>query len=86
MGSIGTEENLNVKPEGEEEVKSSEGEDPETLSDIDGADQATSYIIHFANAVELYQKKNWNCFGMAVLTILWKIVQRISARSPEKSV
>ena len=28
-----------------------------------GADQSVGYIIHFANAVELYQKKNQNCFG-----------------------
>ena len=26
-------------------------------------DQSTEYIIHLAKAVELYQKKNRNCFG-----------------------
>ena len=61
--SIGTEGETSVKPEGEEEAESSEEEDPETWSGIGGADQPVSYIIHFVNTVELYQKKNWNCFG-----------------------
>ena len=60
--SIGTEGDSSVKPEGEEEAESSDGEDPETLSGIDGADQLIGYIIHFANAVKLYQRKNWNYF------------------------
>ena len=59
---IGTEGDSNVKPEGEEETESSEGEDPDTLGEIGGADQPISYIVCFANAVKLYQKKNWNCF------------------------
>ena len=62
--SIGTEENLSVKPEGEEEAESSDREDPETLSGIGGTDQLVCYIVHFASAVELYQKKNQNCFLM----------------------
>ena len=62
MESVGTEEDSSVKPEGEEEAESSDGEDPETSSGIGGADQPIGYIIHFANAVELYQKKNQNCF------------------------
>ena len=61
--SIGTEGGLSVKSEGEEEAESSDGEDPETLSGIGGADQPISYIICFAKAVELYQRKNQNCFG-----------------------
>ena len=60
--SIGTEGDLSVKPEEEEEAESSEEEDPDTLSGIGGADQPVSYIIHFADAIELYQKKNQNCF------------------------
>ena len=58
MESNGTEGDLSVKPEGEGEAESSEGEDQETPSEIRGADQLISYIIHFANAVKLYQKKN----------------------------
>ena len=60
--SIGTEENLSVKPEGEE-AESSDGEDPECSSEIGRADQLFGYIIHFANAVKLYKKKNQNSFG-----------------------
>ena len=59
--SVGTEAHLTAGPEGEEEVESSEG-DLETPSEIGEADQPLSYIIQFANAVEIYQKKNQNCF------------------------
>ena len=61
--SVGTEEDLSVKLEGEEEAEYSEGEDQETPTEIGGADQPISYNVHFTNAVKLYQKKNWNCFG-----------------------
>ena len=61
--NIEAEEDLSVKPEGEEEAESSDGEDPETSNGIGGVDQPVSYVIHFANAVKLYQKKNQNCFG-----------------------
>ena len=30
---------------------------------VDNVDLSLGYIIQFANAVELYQKKNQNCFG-----------------------
>ena len=30
---------------------------------VEEADQSIEYIAHFAKAVELYQKKNKNCFG-----------------------
>ena len=56
--SIGTEGDFSVKSDREEEDESSEGEDPETPSEIGGADQPISYIIHFANTVKLYHKKN----------------------------
>ena len=56
LESIGAEEDLSVKPEGEEEAESSD-EDPEISNGIGGADQPVGYIIHFANAVILYQKK-----------------------------
>ena len=56
MESIGTEGYSSVKPEGEEEAESSEGEDSEISSWVDGTDQLISYIIHFANAVNLFQR------------------------------
>ena len=62
-GKHWNEEDLSVKLEGKEEAGSSEGEDQETPNGIGGTNQLISYIVHFANAVELYQKKNWNCFG-----------------------
>ena len=45
-----------------EEAESSDGEDPKTLGGVEGADQSLGYIVHLANVVHLYQKKNWNCF------------------------
>ena len=51
-------EDLGIKAEEAEEVESSDGEDPETSSGVRGADQSVGYIIHFANAVKLYQRKN----------------------------
>ena len=56
--SIGAEEDMSVKPEGEEEAESSHGEDPETWSGIGGTDQPVPYIVCFANTVKQYQKKN----------------------------
>ena len=63
MESIGAEEDLSVKPDGEEEAESSDEEDPEASSGIGGPHQLVSYIIWFANAVTLHQRKIWNCFG-----------------------
>ena len=57
VGSVGTEEDSSVKLEGEEAAESSEAEDQETPNEIGRADQPISYIICFANAVKLYQKK-----------------------------
>ena len=51
-----------MKPEGEEEAESSAGEDAETSSGVGRGDQSVGYIVYFANAVKLYQKKNQNCF------------------------
>ena len=56
------EEDSGTKPEGEEEAKSSAGEDADTSSGVTRADQSVGYIIQFSNAVRLYQKKNQNCF------------------------
>ena len=54
--------NSDVKPEQEEEFESST-EYPEASSGLCGADHLISYIVHFVNAVDLYQKKTRNCFG-----------------------
>ena len=58
------EKDSGMKAEEEEEAESSAGEDAGTLSGVGGADQYQSVgcIVHFANAVRLYQRKNQNCF------------------------
>ena len=76
MESIGTEGDLTAGLEREEKGESSEG-DLETPSEIAEADQPLSYITWFANAVKLYQRKTGIDLGVAVLTIWWRIVQRI---------
>ena len=57
MGSNKAEEDSGTKPEGEEEAESSAGEDAETLGGAGGVDQLVGYIVCFANAVKLYQRK-----------------------------
>ena len=52
------EEDSGVKAEEEEGAESSAEEDTGTLSRIGGADQLVGYIVHFANVVMLYQRKN----------------------------
>ena len=51
------EEDSGAKSEGEEEPEPSAGEEAETSSGV-GTDHLVGYIVHFANMVELYQKKN----------------------------
>ena len=50
-----------MKPEEEEEAEFSNGEDAETSTGVGRVDQSAGYIVHFANMVELYQRKNLNC-------------------------
>ena len=52
------EEDSGMKPEEEEEAKSSGREYAETLSGVGGEDQSVGYIVCFANVVRLYQRKN----------------------------
>ena len=77
--SIETEGDLSVKLEGEKESESSEGDDQETPNEIGGASQPISYIVHFANAVELYQKKNQNYFRWQS----WPSCERLSKWSQQ---
>ena len=60
-------EDSDAKPEWEEKFEFS-AEDSETSSGLCGADQPISFIVHFANAVELYQKKPEIVLDVAVLT------------------
>ena len=56
-------EDSGTKPKGEEETESSAREDVDTSGGTGGADQLVGYIFCFANAAELYQRKNQNCSG-----------------------
>ena len=57
------EEDPGAKLEGEGEMELSADEDVEASGGVEETDQSIEYIICFAKAVELYQKKNKNCFG-----------------------
>ena len=56
----------------EKEVEASAEEDMGQSGEGVGTDQLLGYIVQFANAVELYQKKNHNCFRCGNLDHLVK--------------
>ena len=58
-----TEEDSGPKPNGEKEAKSTAEEVVGTIGEVRDVDQSLGYIREFANVVELYQRKNHNCFG-----------------------
>ena len=62
IGNDETEEDSSVKQEGEGEKEPS-AEDVEASGRVGEMNQTIEYINCFAIAVELYQKKNKNCFG-----------------------
>ena len=57
------EEDSDPKPNGEKEVESSAEEDFGTTGEVGDVDPLLGFITQFTNAVELYQKRNHNCFG-----------------------
>ena len=62
MESNEAEDDSGAKPEGGEGPEASAGEDAETSSGFGGMDQLIGYIVCFVNAVQLYQRRNQNCF------------------------
>ena len=64
MESNGVAEGSGTKAEEAEEAKSSDGEDPEISSRVEGVDQLVGYIVHFDNAFEMYQRKKPKLFRM----------------------
>ena len=66
------EEDSDPRPDMEKEVKSSAEEDTGLVGEAGDIDQSLDYIIWFANAVELYQKKKCNCFRCGSLDHLVK--------------
>ena len=66
------EEDSSPKPSEEKGAESSAEEDIGQSGEGVGTDQLLGYIVQFANAVELYQKKNLNCFRCGNLDHLVK--------------
>ena len=60
------------KPDGEREAESSVEEDTGLIGEVGDVDHSLGYVIWFIKAVELYQKKNCNCFGCDSLDHLLK--------------
>ena len=56
------EEDSGPRPDREREVGSSAGEDAGMLGKVGYIDPSLGYIMQFANVVDLYKKKNCNCF------------------------
>ena len=90
MESNKAEEDSGVKAEEQEETESSAGEDAGTSSRVGGADQSVGYIVHFGNAVKLYQRKNQNCFRCSSPDLLKdcpkdlsKTTQKVSLKAKE---
>ena len=52
-----------MKQEGEGETEPSSDKDVEASGGVGEMDKTIEYIVHFAKVVELYQKKNKDCFG-----------------------
>ena len=58
-----TKEDSGQNPDGEKQAESSAEEDAGMTGDVGDVDLSLGYIMWFANVIELYQKKNCNCFG-----------------------
>ena len=63
IGKDEVEEDTSVKQEGEGEAEPSADGDYKVSGRAGGTDQSMEYIVCFAKAVQLYLKKNRNCFG-----------------------
>ena len=54
------------------------------MSGVGGTDQLVGYIVHFANAAELYQRKNQNCLGCSSPDHLVKDCPKDLSKSAQK--
>ena len=72
------------KPEGEGETEPSADEDVEVSGGIGETGQSIEYIVHFTKGVELYQKKNRNCFGYGSPEHLVQGCLKDTSRSAQK--
>ena len=62
----------------------SAGVEVEASGGAEETDQSVEYIIHFTKVVELYQKKNRNCFGCSSPDHLIKYCQKDLSQSAWK--
>ena len=65
-------EDSGPKPYEEKEDKSPAEENVGITGEAGDVDPSLGYIVWFTNAVELYQKKNCNCFGCGSPITWWK--------------
>ena len=78
------EEDSGPKSDGEKEAKSFAEEDAGTTGEVGNVDSLLGYIMQYANAVELYQKKNRNCFGCGSRDYLVKDCQNEMGKTTRK--
>ena len=69
VGNDTAEEDPGVEQEGRRGTEASADEDVGALGGVGEADQSVEYITHFTKAVELYEKKNKNCFRCGALGV-----------------
>ena len=62
VGDCEMEEDSGPKPNDETEAESPAEEDARLTVEVSDVEPSLGYIVWFANVVELYQKKNCNCF------------------------
>ena len=79
-----TEVDSDQKPNREKVAKSSAEEDVGMSGKVGGTDQLLGYIAQFTNSVELYQKKNCNCFGCHSLGHLVKDCPKDLGKTAQK--
>ena len=64
------EEDSGPKPDEKKETESPAEKDAGMTGEISDVNLLLGNIVQFANAIELYQKKNCNCFGCGS-PIIW---------------
>ena len=79
IGSNEVDKNSSAKREGDAETTTSAAEEAKTSAREGGIDQCMEYIIHFANAVKLYEQRNRSCFGCrSPYHVMWDCPKDIS--------
>ena len=79
-----TEEDSDPKCDGEKEAESSAEEDAGMTGEVSNVDPSLGYVMWFASAVELYQKRNHNCFGCGSPDHLVKVYPKEMGKTVRK--